>query len=190
MKWIKKVATTPLEVIAKVVDTLQAQTNDRTNAPSIRAVREAINENWLTIYPIGSIYMCVNDINPSEVFGGTWVKIEDRFLLAAGETYNNGAIGGSATHTLSGTTNGHTLSGDEIPSHVHTYIDNHPQVVTVQSPMVGALESGSYMDVYANPITENTNATGGGQAHSHDFTTDMGDTMPPYLAVNMWKRTA
>ena len=31
--WIKKVASTPLSAIAKVVDSLAAQTNDRTNAP-------------------------------------------------------------------------------------------------------------------------------------------------------------
>ena len=42
MKWIKKVTSTPLTVIAKVIDSLQAQTNDRQNAPSIRAVREGI----------------------------------------------------------------------------------------------------------------------------------------------------
>lgn len=40
MKWLKKVAATPLTSIARVVDSLQAQTNDRTNAPSIRAVNE------------------------------------------------------------------------------------------------------------------------------------------------------
>ena len=42
MKWIKKVTSTPLTAIAKVIDSLQAQTNERTNAPSIRAVREGI----------------------------------------------------------------------------------------------------------------------------------------------------
>jgi len=133
MKWIKKVATTPLEAIAKVVDTLQSQTNDRTNAPSIHAVREAINQNWLTIYPIGSIYMCVNDINPSEVFGGTWVQIKDQFLLAAGDIYNNGETGGEATHVLTSNelaihwhrydkaslAKSHVLTSDEIASHTH-----------------------------------------------------------------------
>ena len=40
MKWIKKVSTTPLENIAKVIDSLSGQST--TNAPSIKAVNGAI----------------------------------------------------------------------------------------------------------------------------------------------------
>lgn len=165
MKWLKKVAATPLTSIAKVVDSLQTQTNNRTNAPSIRAVNEAINKNWLTIYPIGSIYMCVNDINPSEVFGGTWVQIKDRFLLAAGDTYSNGATGGEATHTL---------TVDEIPSHNHMYNTYDTTIYSF---------GGSEISVYMNTrgTSAGTEMRGGGQAHNN---------MPPYLAVKVWKRTA
>lgn len=42
MKWIKKVSSTPLTAIAKVIDSLLEQTNDRQNAPSIHATREGI----------------------------------------------------------------------------------------------------------------------------------------------------
>lgn len=44
MKWLKKVAETPLTVVAKVIDSLQAQANDRTNAPSIHAVRAGLED--------------------------------------------------------------------------------------------------------------------------------------------------
>jgi hypothetical protein len=166
MKWLKKVAATPLTTIARVVDNLNAQTNDRTNAPSIHAVREAVNNNWLTIYPIGSIYMCVNDINPSEVFGGTWVQIKDRFLLAAGDTYNNGATGGEATHTL--TTN-------EIPSHTHSYY--------AVTGVMGNYEILGGNDKFCtlSSDSETTGGVGNGAAHNN---------MPPYLVVKVWKRTA
>ena len=63
------------------------------------------------IYPIGSIYLSVNNVNPGTIFGGTWEQIKDRFLLSAGETYSSGSIGGEANHTL---------SISETPSHTHT----------------------------------------------------------------------
>ena len=37
------------------------------------------------VYPVGSIYMSVNDVDPSFLFSGTvWEKIEDTFLLGSG----------------------------------------------------------------------------------------------------------
>ena len=83
MKWLKKVAATPLTSIARVVDNLNVTTNSRTNAPSIRAVREAFENKWETIYPIGSVYISVSsEFDPSIAFGGTWQQIKDRFLLS------------------------------------------------------------------------------------------------------------
>lgn len=78
-----------------------------------------------TIYPVGSIYMSVNNVSPSTLFGGTWEAIQDRFLLAAGESYSGGTTGGSAKHTPSGTLSGgavgnHTLTVAETPAHTHT----------------------------------------------------------------------
>ena len=184
MKWLKKVAATPLTTIARVVDSLQEQTNDRTNAPSIHAVREAVNNNWLSTYPVGSIYMSVNNVNPSTVFGGTWEQIKDKFLLACGDTYTNGETGGSATHTPSGTVGDHTLTVHEMPSHTHDY--GFTAHATTQSGLAIA-EAGQGAIVV--PEIE-TGAQGGGQAHNHSFTGTSQDTMPPYLAVNVWVRTA
>ena len=163
-KWIKKVGSgTPLTVVARVIDSIAEITNDRINAPSIHAVREAINNNWLSVYPVGSIYMSVNEVDPSLVFGGTWQQIKDRFLLACGDTYSNGATGGEATHIL---------TTDEIPSHRHD--------ITYSVYDVG--ETGGQIETYAGSgYTRTTNATGGGAAHNN---------MPPYLAVNVWVRTA
>lgn len=33
------------------------------------------------IYPIGSIYISANSINPHNLFGGVWEQIKGRFLL-------------------------------------------------------------------------------------------------------------
>ena len=45
-----------------------------------------------------TIYLSLNDVNPSTYFGGTWVLIKDRFLIGAGNSYKAGTIGGSQNH--------------------------------------------------------------------------------------------
>lgn len=121
------------------------------------------------IYPVGSIYMSVNSTSPSTLFGGTWEQIKDSFLLASGDTYENGSTGGEATHTL---------TVNEMPSHRHSRM-TQPQGFAEQDTRKSEIispASGS-----ANKVYKYTDYTGGGQAHNN---------MPPYLAVNVWKRTA
>ena len=69
------------------------------------------------IYPVGALYMSTSNTEPSTLFGGTWERIQDRFLMCAGSTYTAGATGGAATHTH--TTASHTLTINEIPAHNH-----------------------------------------------------------------------
>lgn len=187
MKWLKKISMTPLDSIAKVIDNLSQQTNDRTNAPSIRVVREAIQENWLTVYPVGSVYININDVNPSELFGGTWQQIKDRFLLACGDTYNNGATGGAASrsYTPAGTVGEHVLTVDEMPSHGH-------QLNGIKGSIKGTVSGAETDSILVDTQIQGTNLVGGGEGHNHTFTGTAAtiNTMPPYLAVNVWVRTA
>ena len=46
------------------------------------------------IYPVGSIYMSVNSTNPQTLFGGTWQRIQGRFLFAADSKHAAGRTGG------------------------------------------------------------------------------------------------
>lgn len=133
------------------------------------------------VYPVGSVYMSINDTDPSLLFGGVWEQIKDRFLLSAGDNYNAGDIGGEANHTL---------TVDEIPSHTHTYGESGYNALITNA--TAAFQSGD-MGVQTGtgrhyPFTTtgaqyirstNTNSAGGGQAHNN---------MPPYLTVYMWQR--
>ena len=122
----------------------------------------------LDAYPVGSIYMSWSSTSPASLFGGTWTKIVDRFLVGAGQSYITGQYGGEVTHKL-------TLN--EIPSHTHPVI----------RPPYYAAEWKTGGDIYAtNNMTTaivkgTTQWAGGGLAH---------ENRPPYLAVNMWRRTA
>ena len=134
------------------------------------------------IYPVGSIYISVNNTDPGTLFGGTWDRIKDTFLLSAGDTYAAGSTGGEATHTL---------TTDEMPSHSHfqqhqsdtSYVGVHVKNYNSGGSIQGVQPSnGTRRNNIADPSTRvPTVATGGGQAHNN---------LPPYLAVYVWKRTA
>lgn len=187
--WLKRIAATPLEAIARVIDSLEGGTNDRINAPSIHAVNEGLANKWADIYPVGSIYMSVNNVNPSVMFGGTWVQIKDKFLLAAGDTYNNGATGGSASnsYTPAGTVGNTTLTIEQIPNHNHSL-----SIPSAKQGTTGNIATGSALSIDQYTYTNPTGSVGGGQPHNHSFsgTATTFDNMPPYLAVNVWVRTA
>ena len=126
------------------------------------------------VYPIGSIYMSVNAADPSTLFSGTsWEKLEGRFLLGSDSTYKPGSTGGEATHTL---------TYNEMPKHTHPMYSYNPGGEGTWTP-----DEGSYL---VDSVTDNKNTwwarlamgyAGGDAAHNN---------MPPYLVVNMWKRTS
>ena len=65
--------------------------------------------NWLygqlqdtasKLYPVGSVYISFNSADPSTLFGGSWTRLKDTFLLANGDSYAPNTTGGSATKTI------------------------------------------------------------------------------------------
>ena len=149
------------------------------------------------IYPIGSIYMSSVSTSPATLFGGTWVQLKDRFMVAAGTTYPAGSTGGAATHTH--TTANHTLTVSEMPAHGHNGIYysgvSTANAVTLNTGSASyhiPWGSSSYAGDYgagtgkAELITGNT---GGGAGHNHG-NTGSASSLPPYWAVYMWERTA
>ena len=63
------------------------------------------------VYPIGAMYLSIQNISPAEIIGGTWSKIEGQYLIGADDTYEVSSTGGTRDYTL--TTN-------NMPSHYHT----------------------------------------------------------------------
>lgn len=118
------------------------------NSQDIEKVVKVVerNENELInrIYPVGSIYMSVNNVSPATFIGGAWERIQDRFLLSAGSSYGAGTSGGSATNTL---------TAANMPAHTHT---------------VGAHNHGLNNHAHSIPaLSGSTNTTG---AHTHRAT--------------------
>jgi hypothetical protein len=169
--------TTKREITKKIVtiknnDITISYPTDSAGGGNSRISTNGGGVDFSKIYPVGSIYITANDTNPTDLFGGVWEQIKDRFLLSAGTTYAAGSKGGEATHKL---------TVNEIPAHKHNvyykYDNNSADNITAQS----------WAYVVSNTVNaEKDNGagmynTGGSQSHNN---------MPPYLAVYVWKRTA
>ena len=142
------------------------------------------------VYPVGSIYMSVSSTSPASLFGGTWEQINSRFLLASGEAhdeegnhyfYEIGDAGGEINHKL---------TVNEMPSHRHSsdsYQNGYPNYsyMAETNNYCTWVNKGAGGAANAPAQGENgfvrTSYIGGNFPHNN---------MPPYLVVNMWKRTA
>ena len=126
------------------------------------------------VYPVGSIYLSVSGTDPQTLFGGTWARLEDVFLLAAGAKHAAGSTGGEESHIL---------TEAEIAPHNHAMAYG-PESSGDSTGFSYGIASGSATNSaggrgYASNL--GTFSAGGGQPHNN---------MPPYLAVYTWKRTA
>jgi hypothetical protein len=115
------------------------------------------------VYPVGSIYTSASETSPAELFGGTWEKIEGKFLLTASDSYGLGSTGGSADAV--------------VVAHNHDYqgwsLEVCPEAGTDRFAFVQSEEYDN-----ANLRLQEAGVDGTGK------------NMPPYLVVNAWKRIA
>lgn len=63
-------------------------------------VNSTLEERFSKFYQVGSIYMTFGNENPADLYGGTWEKVEDTFLMAAGNQYPVGSTGGNNAVTI------------------------------------------------------------------------------------------
>ena len=132
----------------------------------------------LCAHPVGCVYMSLDSTSPEVLFGGTWESIGGRFLLGVDATYKAGSTGGEATHTL---------TVGEMPSHDHPAVHAANNYISCwDTPGAGNSQVFDLQSLYIVNANDDYNTfvgnnSGGNQPHNN---------MPPYLAVNMWRRTA
>lgn len=150
------------------------------------------------IHPVGSIYLSVNDTSPAILFGGSWERLENRFLLGAGSSYTAGAEGGSKDAVA-------VSHNHEITQNVGgTLTYNNNGVIYGNGWTQNPASSTGNITVTSNYNNAVGNWAGGGNAQrgrNVGATYQIKDValasagidgtdknMPPYLAVYMWKR--
>ena len=157
-----------LKAVAQAGDTMTGPLVLPASDPTLsnHAARKAYVDDQINkLYPIGSIYFCTAATDPNSALPGTWMLLtEGQFLVSAGGTgdYALGATGGEEEVTL---------TEAQMPKHNHDmYYALNRATGNLAGPM-GAGDSKSEWILDA----------GGDEPH---------ENRPPYLAVNMWQRTA
>lgn len=90
---------------------------------SLKEIDDTVSALFDLIYPVGSIYY-TNDANfsPNVSFNGTWEQIKDVFLLAAGDTYVGGTLGGAQSYQNPGIAFGNNESHNNMPPYIVVYV--------------------------------------------------------------------
>lgn len=127
----------------------------------------------LAAHPVGSIYQTTSPENPSVTFGGgTWERIEGRFIMGASDTYPAGSTGGSATKTIAKT----NLPNEKIG-------------------VFSLYKKGSEGREFDAVSLSYTHSDGSGDFSRTGRTDPLGDStpldiLPPYYSVYIWRRVA
>ena len=121
--------------------------------------------------------------SPASFIGGTWERIEGKFIMGASDAYPAGSTGGSATHTQ---------TVNEIAPHEH--------LVGAYGNMDWALWNGagqgkSFSYAYTLEFSATTNTTGRENTRGFVGTDTVGGGQPmsilnPYYSVYIWRRVA
>lgn len=138
------------------------------------------------IYPVGSIYWGYSHTSPASLFGGTWTRIENRFLWAGASTATIGGTGGAQTHTLTtdempnlnGKLQFRAMTDGTNTASVNDYGNLFSYTQDGGAQWSSALNYTAGKNLKADLIGIDV---GGGAAHNN---------MPPYIQVSAWRRTA
>jgi hypothetical protein len=166
----------------------------------------------LDAYPVGAYYISSDPTSPATLFGGTWERIQDRMIVAAGSTFTAGTTGGSTAKTLSVQNMPyHNHSCDTQGGHTHTRGSMNITGATGAAGYGGGPPADGAFYQYATGIgignTDNGNGwsyfeaarnwwgeTSGNGWHSHNIGYSGNgwafDVMNPYIVAYVWRRTA
>lgn len=133
------------------------------------------------VYPVGAIYISTVSTSPYFLFHfGTWERITDKFLLASGQSYDPNTTGGAATQTVNG-------SNFQADIGFNNTVDS-PLYLDRAGARVKMFKAGN-----KTPASGNLSWTGSDDEDIDAVKvegTQTISTMPPYMTVYMWRRTA
>lgn len=143
-----------------------------------------VNSIKSAMYPVGSVYITYNNVNPGTFLGGTWERFGQGRTLVGEGTGNDGSTSMSFTANSTGGEYKHKLTVDEMPNHKHAvYIQNTTSNPQVNAPKWTVALPNSWKQ-YASDTKlfgPSTGNAGGDASHNN---------IQPYITVYFWRRTA
>lgn len=136
------------------------------------------------VYPVGSIYISTNNVNPSSFLGGNWYQYgQGRTLIGAGTTTDSNST--SKTFTV-GSTGGeytHKLTVSELASHTH-WQNSNPSSAEAQG--YGLTQTGGFQN---RPVVTSTSATAN-VAITNTGSNEYHNNIQPYIVVYFFRRVS
>lgn len=143
-----------------------------------------VNSIKSAMYPVGSVYITYNNVNPGTFLGGTWERFGQGRTLVGEGTGNDGSTSMSFTANSTGGEYKHKLTVDEIPNHKHAvYIQDTTSNPQVNAPKWTVALPNSWKQ-YSSDMKlfgPSTGNAGGDASHNN---------IQPYITVYFWRRTA
>jgi len=166
-------------------------------------------------YPIGTYYWTVSNVDPKDIFGGTWVQVSDTFILAQGKTNQQFKTTSNVTQyfTYGATTTKAgvpdvTISTTTMPNHNHLILSHYHEWLQFWDN--GGAQDVDQSDKYGSRFMQRSPGTGTLRTNFFDTAFDATGSstyvqnnynndnpaaasshsnMPNYVTTYCWRRT-
>jgi hypothetical protein len=172
------------------------------------------------LYPVGTIYMTTENINPAEMFGGTWVawgsgrvpvgvdtsQTEFNTVEKTGghkATEQHTHVQNSHTHSQNSHSHGDNFSVATGGAHTHNvkwrdgaasgslyFLRRDDPSDSYNGTNAAAMSGGSHSHTLNGSVSSATATNNSTTATNQDFGTGNAGNLQPFITCYMWKRTA
>lgn len=158
------------------------------NTVMYRDWNKLVNSIKSAMYPVGSVYITYNNVNPGTFLGGTWERFGQGRTLVGEGTGNDGSTSMSFTANASGGSYSHShIYGIK----VNEYYGSNANIRVRKSD--GSWQDGA-KDGAEYAIFNNSNQAGNKKLNTMTYkiesNTSNSSAMQPYIVVYFWRRTA
>lgn len=158
------------------------------NTVMYRDWNKLVNSIKSAMYPVGSVYITYNNVNPGTFLGGTWERFGQGRTLVGEGTGNDGSTSMSFTANASGGSYSHShIYGIK----VNEYYGSNANI-RVRKPD-GSWQDGA-KDGAEYAIFNNSNQAGNKKLNTMTYkiesNTSNSSTIQPYIVVYFWRRSA